>query len=75
MRCGINGCQGTPWSEELDDKELHGALGGEYDLEQRGSAFFLYTVSRSHTAFPGVYKCGIIMVLKGEVFLHDPLYC
>ena len=30
---------GTPWSEELDGKELHGALGGEYDLESRGSVF------------------------------------
>ena len=28
---GMNGCQGTPWSEELDGKELHGAAGG--DLE------------------------------------------
>ena len=25
----VNECQGTPWSEELDGKELHGALGGE----------------------------------------------
>ena len=30
---GMSGCQGTPWSEELDGKELHGALGGEYDQE------------------------------------------
>ena len=41
-----NGCQGMPWSEELDNKELHGELGGEYDLESRESTFFLYTVSR-----------------------------
>ena len=33
----VNECQGTPCSEELDGKELHGALGGEYDLELRGS--------------------------------------
>ena len=32
----INRCQGTPWSEELDGKELHGAAGG--DLEPRESA-------------------------------------
>ena len=31
----VNGCQGTPWSEEPDSKELHGALGGECDLEPR----------------------------------------
>ena len=34
---GVNGCQETPWSEELDGKKLHGALGGECDLELRGS--------------------------------------
>ena len=36
---GTNGCQGTSWSEELDSKELRGALGGECDLESRGSSF------------------------------------
>ena len=35
---GVNECKGTPWSEELDGKELHGALGGECDLEPRESA-------------------------------------
>ena len=35
---GMNGFQGTPWSEELDGKVLHGAAGGEYDQEPRGSA-------------------------------------
>ena len=34
---GVNGCQGRPWSEELDSKELHGALGDECDLELRES--------------------------------------
>ena len=32
----VNGCQGVPWSEELDGKELHGAAGG--DLDPRESA-------------------------------------
>ena len=32
----MHGCQGAPWSEELDGKELHGAAGG--DLEPRESA-------------------------------------
>ena len=26
---GLKGCQGTPWSDELDGKELYGAFGGE----------------------------------------------
>ena len=43
---GVNGCQGTLWSEELDDKELHGALGGECDLEPKGS-----TVSRTSSTW------------------------
>ena len=36
---GMKGCQGTPWSEELDAEELYGAAGGDYDLEPRGSIF------------------------------------
>ena len=35
----MTGCQGTPWTEELDGKELHGALGCKYDLEPRGYVF------------------------------------
>ena len=34
----MDGCQRTPWSEELDRKKVHAALGGERDLEPRGSA-------------------------------------
>ena len=33
----VNGCEGTPWSEEPGGKELHGALGGEDDPELRES--------------------------------------
>ena len=33
---GVNRCQGASWSEELDDKELRGALDGKRDLELRG---------------------------------------
>ena len=33
---GMNGCQGTPWSKELDGKEIHRVPGG--DLEPRESA-------------------------------------
>ena len=39
-KSGANGCQGASWSEELDGKDLHGALGGERNLEPRGSPFF-----------------------------------
>ena len=35
---GVNECHGTPWSEELDGKKLHGEAGGEYDQEPRESA-------------------------------------
>ena len=34
----MNRCQGTSRSEELDDKELRGALGGERDIELRECA-------------------------------------
>ena len=34
---GAIGCRGASWSEELDDKELLEALGGERDQEPRGS--------------------------------------
>ena len=37
---GVSRCQGTPRKEELDGKELRGALGGERDLELRGSTVF-----------------------------------
>ena len=41
MRAGrMSTCQGTPRSEELDGKELHGALDGECHLELRGFAVF-----------------------------------
>ena len=33
-----DGCRGTSWSKELDDKEFRGALGGERDLELIGFA-------------------------------------
>ena len=36
----VNKCQGVSWSEEFDDVELRGVLGGERDLELRGCAVF-----------------------------------
>ena len=46
---GVDGCQGTPWSEELHGKELHEALGGERDLELRGLAVFWNIVDLEST--------------------------
>ena len=34
----VNGCPRTPWRKDLDGRKLHEALGGECDLELRGSA-------------------------------------
>ena len=48
---GVNGCQGTPWGEKLDGKELHGALGDECDLEPRGSAVSWASSASGQPAF------------------------
>ena len=47
----MNGCQGAPWGEELDYNELHGALGGECDLELRGPAVSCTSSTWSQPAF------------------------
>ena len=62
---GVNGCQGTPWSEELDGKELDEAAGDEYDLEPRGSALSYTRIQHNPSKH---LRCGIILVLKGAVF-------
>ena len=72
---GINGCQGIPWSEELDGKELHRALRGEYNLKPRGYVFSGTPSAGANTALRSIYKCDIMIVLMGAVFLHDLLYC
>ena len=41
----MNGCQGTPWSEQLKGKDAIERLGDKYDRESRGSAFFLHNSS------------------------------
>ena len=68
---GVNGCQGTPLSEELDGKELHGVDGGEHDREPRQFALFC---TRSQHNLSRHLRCGIMLVLTGVVLLHDPLY-
>ena len=56
---GVDGCQGTPWSEELDGKELQGSLDGEYDLEPRGSvvSWTSSTWSTHPSTFTSVVLC------------------
>ena len=68
---GINRCQGTPWSEELDSKELHGAADGEYDREPRGSA---HSCTRSQHNPSRHLRYSIMLVSKGVVFLHNFLF-
>ena len=46
---GVKGCQGTPWSEELDGEELHEAAGG--DLEPRESTVSCTSLTRSQPTF------------------------
>ena len=74
---GMNGRQGTPWREELDGKKFHGAAWWRVRSGVERIRFFLYTKSAAgaSTALPSIYKCGIMLVLKGVVFLRDPLYC
>ena len=51
-------------------------LGGEYDLEPRGSAFFPAHQQESTQPFRASTKtCGIMLLLKGVTFSHYPLYC
>ena len=52
IAAGVNECQGTPWSEELDGKKLHGALGGDYDLESRGFAYSYTAAAEDNTSTP-----------------------
>ena len=68
---GVNGCQGAPCIEELAGKDLHRAAGGEYDREPRKSAL---SCTRSQHNPSKHLRCGIMLVFKGVVFLHDPLH-
>ena len=48
-------------------------LGGKYDLKSRGSSF-TRTPAGVYTALTSIYKCGIMLVLKGMVFSRGTLY-
>ena len=60
---GMNGCQGTPWNEEVDGKELLGAFGGECYLKPRGSPVSCISSTGVNPHFNIYYKCGIMLVL------------
>ena len=63
----MNECQmRTPWSEELDGEELHGAVDG--DLEPREFALFCTSSTRRQNInSTSIYKCGIVLLLGGGV--------
>ena len=69
---GINRCQGMPWREELNSKELRGALGGERDLELGGSTVF-WNIVDLESSFNIYYKCGSMRILKGWCSSFVPL--
>ena len=66
---GVNGCQGTPWSEKLDGKELHGAAWWRLRSGTERVRCFLYVVDTESTCLPSIYKHGIILILEGWVVL------
>ena len=74
---GKNGCQGTPWSEEFDGKELHGEAWWRVRSGVEIIRFLPHTklAAGANTVLPSIYKCGIMLVLKGVVFFSDHLYC
>ena len=51
-------------------------LGGEYDLESRGSSFSYTTVSSRSQQSPSEHlQMWYYAVLKGVMFMRGPLYC
>ena len=71
----MNGCQETPWREELDGKELHGAAWWRVRSEAERVRFFLYISAGINTTLTNIYKCGIIVVLMEAVFSSGFLCC
>ena len=51
---GINGCQGTPWSEELDGKELHGAASWLVRSGVERNIFSCIASQRQHINFTSI---------------------
>ena len=63
----VNGCQGTPWSEELDGKELHGVAWWRLRSGAERIRCFLCIVDTEST-LSSIYKCGILLILVGWCF-------
>ena len=59
---------GTSWSEELDGKELYGALGGECDLKSRACAVSYTSSTRSQPTFSHLQEVWVYHDFKGVVF-------
>ena len=62
---GMDGCQGSSWSEELDGKELHGVAGG--DLEQREPAVSWTSSTWSQPIFQHLLQVWYYFYFKGVV--------
>ena len=62
---GLKIVQGASWSEEFDEKELRGTLGGEHDLELRG-CMCRFLEHRRRTFQQHLLQCG--MLVLGVVF-------
>ena len=65
---GVNRCLGTPWSELLDGKELHGVTWWRLRSGAERIPCFMYIVDTESTQFPSTYMCSIVLILKGWCF-------
>ena len=71
-KLGANGCRGASWSEDLDNKELHGALGAREDRIQEFPIFW----TSSHRLLVRLHSCAIecgMLILKDCVSVVVPL--
>ena len=66
---GVNGCQGTPWSEEFDGEELHGAAWWRLRSGAERVHCFIYIVDTESIYLPSICKRGNMLFLKEVVFL------
>ena len=60
----MNRCQGTPWSEELDGKELHGAAGDGLDPRE-STVSCTSSTQKQNYPFTSICECGIVLFLGG----------
>ena len=60
----VNGCQGTPWSEELDEKGTPRSAWWRVRSGAERIRDFLHIVNMVNPSFIIYYKCGIMLILK-----------